>query len=130
MAACLALEMVGSEVLARLASNVEVARRLLQKHLLPSVLTVHGDAASPLLHLRLARARSRAQDAALLQRISQACLREGVALPRARYVDGEKYQPPASLRLCVSAVHTVELLEKAIQVLSTVATKLVNEEKE
>ncbi len=104
VAACLALGMVGADLVGSLAANVAIVRRLLQQHLPSSVLTVHGHADSPLLHLRLARARSRSQDADLLQRISNACLERGVAIPRCRYVDGEKYQPPASLRLCVSAV--------------------------
>ena len=38
----------------------------------------------------------------------RAVLARGVALPRARYVDGEKYQPPPSLRFCVSSVRKRE----------------------
>jgi serine palmitoyltransferase len=120
--------MVQPDVLNVLATNVQSVRRILQRCLPSSLLTVHGHVDSPLLHLRLARSRgSRGEDTRLLQRISEACLQHSVAIPRSRYVDGEKYQPPPSLRICVSAMHTEDIMEKAVGVLAEQASKVLNE---
>ena len=80
-----------------------------------------------LVHLRLARSTgSRDGDNWRLQRISEECLRNGVAVPRARYINGERYQPPPSLRVTVTAMHTDELLEKAVLALRDSAQTVID----
>merc|ERR1712157_266869 len=87
-------------------------------------LRLRGSADSPVFHLCLTReqrAGSREADNRKLQKISEALLDEGVSIPRARYINGEKYQPPPSLRLCISADHTKEHIEKGFNILKQVA---------
>lgn len=118
-----ALSLVGAPLLEPLAINVRIARRLLSENV-EGLFTVHGSSFSPIIHLRLARTTgSRDGDNWKLQRISEECLRSGLAIPRARYIQGEKYAPPTSLRFTVSAMHTEELLRRAVAVLSEAARK-------
>ncbi len=115
MAASKALSLVSPALCARLAHNVATMRPLLSQL---TVLRAHGHDESPIVHLRLAQTTgSRLDDSWLLQRISEEARKLGLAVPRARYVDGEKYQPPPSLRLCVSAAHERQHLELAIKLL-------------
>ncbi len=128
VAACAALRRVEPGVLGRLAGNAATARALLAKHC-AGLLTVHGYASSPIMHLRLERSTgARRDDAWLLQRISEEAMARGVAVPRCRYVDGEKYAPPTSLRVCVSSLHTPELLEEGIAMLAAAARKVIQKE--
>ena len=128
VASCKALSMITSTLLHPLAANVRTVRALLGAQC--SELTIHGHALSPIVHLRLAHSTgSRDGDNWRLQHISEECMRQGVAVPRARYINGERYQPPPSLRITVGAMHTTELLERAIRVLveATVTVIAANE---
>jgi len=128
VAASKAIELIGPSLLEPLKSNVVAARKILSRHV-QGLLSVNGHADSPVIHLRPLRSSgSRSGDNWRLQRISDECRRHGVALPRARYINGEKYQPPPSLRICLSALHTTEQLEEAFSVLQKAAEKVLADE--
>lgn len=126
VAASKALTMIDQNLVGKLQENVALAHSLLKDL---GVLTAHGSAQSAVIHLRLTRSTgSRTDDNWLLQRISDECLKQGFAVPRARYVEGEKYQPPPSLRLCISAVHEKQHLERIMSVLDRVSRKFVEDQ--
>lgn len=127
MAASKALELTTPEAVQLLARNVQVAREALEKTLKQdALLAMYGHEQSPVIHLRLARVgTSRTEDGWLLQRISEHAAKNGVAVPRARYVDGEKYQPPPSLRFCVTSVLSEDQIRKAVAVIAEAARSVL-----
>lgn len=122
VAASSALELVKPALCAQLAANVAALRTQLRGL---TELVAHGHDESPIVHLRLKRSSgSRVDDNWVLQRISDECMRNGVCVPRARYVDGEKYQPPPSLRITVNALHTADQIKTAVDALQRASLKV------
>eukprot|EP01117_Protostelium_nocturnum_P000363 TRINITY_DN10422_c0_g1_i1.p1 TRINITY_DN10422_c0_g1~~TRINITY_DN10422_c0_g1_i1.p1 ORF type:complete len:474 (-),score=174.87 TRINITY_DN10422_c0_g1_i1:82-1503(-) len=75
---------------------------------------------SPLVHLRLAKpSNDRYADEKLLQQVVDLSLENGVLLTRSKYVhNNEKFLPPPSIRIAISAAHTkkdLSLVTEAIQ---------------
>jgi len=91
-------------------------------------LKITSSAQSPLVHLRLSHpSGDRLQDETTLQHIVDAALSNGVLLTRAKYVHGnEKFLPPASIRVSISAVHTKKHLSQAIDAINNAAKKVCN----
>jgi serine palmitoyltransferase len=125
VSACTALSMISPSLIVALQNNSHQMRKFLKQYCEP-LFTIYGHEDAPLIHLRLKKSTgSRVKDNWALQKISEECLRNGLAVPRARYVNEEKYQPPPSLRLSISALHDAEMLEQGARTLRDVAEKLL-----
>ncbi|XP_048451306.1 serine palmitoyltransferase 1-like [Rhincodon typus] len=80
-----------------------------------SGLKVVGESFSPAIHLVFERSRgSRENDVKLLQEIVDYCMKQGIALTQARYLDKEeRVLPPPSVRVVTTIKLTEEELDKA-----------------
>ncbi|KAI8927732.1 pyridoxal phosphate-dependent transferase [Entophlyctis helioformis] len=105
-------------LLTTLASNAAIIRTTLQKICIPGVLTIPGDAESPLVHIQLTSGGSREDDDRILQEIVDAALKEGILVTRAKYVIKQEHvPPPPSIRVAVSAGFARRDVERCATVL-------------
>jgi len=82
----------------------------------------------PIIHVGLAHSTGdRYLDEKALQRVVDEALIHGVFLTRAKYVHSdEKFLPPATIRVTVSAAHTIEQLSRALETIRSAAKTLGN----
>jgi len=75
------------------------------------------------IHLRLKNPPSdRYQNEKILQDVVDFTLDSGILITRAKYVDGEAFLPPPSIRICVSAAHSKEDLSNFLKVMKEAAS--------
>ncbi|BFZ53729.1 serine palmitoyltransferase component [Savitreella phatthalungensis] len=84
---------------------------------------------SPMLHLRLAKpAADEAEELRLIRGITDECLAHGVLCVRAKQVDGSVFRGAdllrSSIRICVTAGHNKQDLERAAKVIKAAFTKV------
>jgi serine palmitoyltransferase len=88
-----------------------------------SGVTVTSSTESPIIHLRLSKVApqnetERLTEERTLQNIVKEALNRGILLTRAKYVHHYEYfMPVPSIRICVSAIHTKEQLQNALNVI-------------
>lgn len=120
-----ALSLINEQAMDVLRSRVARIRSAITKQ---PFLSVHGNAESPVIHLRLVSSTlPRKEQNWLLQKISDHAKDRGVAISRCRYVDGEKYQPPPSLRICVSSLLSDSQIDQVCSTIIQSAKTVLNE---
>eukprot|EP00026_Physarum_polycephalum_P007653 Phypoly_transcript_07718.p1 GENE.Phypoly_transcript_07718~~Phypoly_transcript_07718.p1 ORF type:complete len:475 (-),score=73.17 Phypoly_transcript_07718:53-1477(-) len=76
---------------------------------------------SPVIHLRLtpsSHTKTRDEEEDILESICEHALEHsGVFITRAKYIDEEKFLPPSSIRICLSAAFTPADIEKIVDAL-------------
>lgn len=101
-------------VLQKLAENAQLLRQELAA-VKPESFAVSQSTSVPVVHVKLAKpSGDRKTDYALMQKLSQAALEQGVALVCPRYSDREYKKPEPSLRFTVSAQHTSEQIKQGV----------------
>jgi len=110
------------QLIANLARNVQFFFKGLSSI---SGISVTSVVQSPIIHVRLSNSTSdRYTDEQILQKIVVEAGTQGILLTRAKYVHSdEKFLPPPSIRISVSAAHTVEQLTKALDGIKYAVTK-------
>jgi len=90
-----------------------------------SGIKIRSSPLSPVIHLELSNSpNDKYENEKLLQVIVDESLKEGILLTRAKYSLDEKFLPPPSIRICISAANKKEHLEKAIDIIKK-ATAIV-----
>lgn len=115
-----ALDARGAGLIAAARHNSDVFRAALGMPALRAAgWRVDGDAASPLMHVRVARG-ERVPPQQHFTAIQQECLERGVLVAAPRYVAAEAWRPTPSIRLSISAAHDKASMEMAARVISSV----------
>jgi len=108
------------QLLEALQQNVQTFIKALPQ----TILKVTSSPLSPVVHLRLDSSGDRFEDEKFLQQIVETALDNDVFLSRAKYVHPhEKFLPPASIRIALSAAHTKKQLQTAADVIQQAAKK-------
>lgn len=89
-------------------------------------LSVRGHPLSPVKHLYLREAQSRAAEAELLEQVVKECQAEGLCLVVAQYLeDKERKCPRPSIRITANRLLTSGDLEAAVQTLEKVSVRVL-----
>jgi len=111
------------ELIVRLQTKIARIRAGLSKI---RELVIRGNQLSPVIHLSLAKSQeSRLAEDTLLQKIVDLALENDIALSRAKYTADDPNPPTPSIRVCVSASHKEEDIDKAVQVISNIASTVL-----
>jgi len=106
------------ELVARLQAKIARIRTGLSKI---SNLVIRGNKLSPVIHLSLAKSQeSRLAEDTLLQKIVDLALENDIALTRAKYTADDPNPPAPSIRVCVSAAHKEDDIDKAVETIAKV----------
>lgn len=122
-----ALDSRGAGLVAKARDNVDAFRTALNlPELSRNGWRVDGDARSPLMHVRAARAstHTRLIPQTHIIKIQKLCLDGGVLVAAPRYVAEEAWRPSPSIRLTVSAAHNRGQMRAAGKVISEVLLAL------
>ncbi|ORY52863.1 serine palmitoyltransferase [Rhizoclosmatium globosum] len=95
--------------------NAMAMREILLKAGIPQIRVADGYQTTPIIHIRLtSRLSTREEEELVLQEVVDQCIRDGVIVSRAKYVEGQElHLPVASVKLMASAGHTRRDSEKA-----------------
>lgn len=74
------------------------------------------DSCSPIIHLRLVKkTKERYQDELFLQKVVDQALENNILLTRAKYISGEAFLPPPSIRISLSSKMTPQEITNATE---------------
>ncbi|KAJ3392417.1 serine palmitoyltransferase component [Entophlyctis sp. JEL0112] len=107
--------------------NAIAMRDVLQKAGVPQIRVLDGFPEAPVIHVRLAPrlVSTRDEEELVLQEVVDQCIREGIVVTRAKYVESQELNlPPPSIKIMASGGHSKRDSEKACAVVKD-AFKLV-----
>ena len=83
---------------------------------------------SPIKHLYLANKYETTKEESILDKITDKCLTEKLALVRPNYLSGEHLLPRPSIRLCISALLEDDEIDNALETLTRITQDILSEE--
>ncbi|EGG20760.1 serine C-palmitoyltransferase subunit [Cavenderia fasciculata] len=111
------------KLLSKLSNNCAMAYEAFNN--LPGFRVI-GSPISPILHLRLEKTTgTRDDDDDLLEMIVMKSLDRGLLISRSKYVDGEKYLPEPSIRLCINSTMTERDIQFTLETIKDVSLNLL-----
>jgi len=111
------------QIIRTLAKNTEFFFKGLSS--IPGVV-VTSTILSPIIHLQLARSfEDRLTTEQVLQNIVDESLAGGIFITRSKYCIDEKFTPPPTIRICMSASLSLDQLSKALEVIKGAVAKVI-----